>query len=125
MRNLKTSIYISEQNESLLLKHLHKFFNKCDIPWVQLVWHSHYNGSFALHNRKGSFWWKDVLKLLDSYKGMASVTVGDGSTSLFWTDVWHGAPLSEQWPHLFSFAHEEHTLVQQIMAAEDKSVFFH
>jgi hypothetical protein len=21
-------------NESLFLKHLHKFFNKCDIPWV-------------------------------------------------------------------------------------------
>jgi len=60
------------------------FFNKCDIPWVQLVWHSHYNnGSIPLHNRRGSFWWKDVLKLLDSYKGMASVTVGDGSTNLF------------------------------------------
>jgi hypothetical protein len=27
-------------NESLLLKHLHKFFNKCDIPWVQLVWNT-------------------------------------------------------------------------------------
>jgi hypothetical protein len=25
------------QNESLLLKHLHKFFNKSDIPWVQLI----------------------------------------------------------------------------------------
>lgn len=26
------------QNESLLLKHLHKFFNKLDIPWVHLIW---------------------------------------------------------------------------------------
>jgi hypothetical protein len=25
------------QNEALLLKHLHIFFNKEDIPWVQLV----------------------------------------------------------------------------------------
>ena len=56
---------------------------------------------------------------------MASVIIGDGSTSLFWTDVWHGVPLSEQWPHLFSFAQEEHTLVQQFLAAEDKSIFFH
>jgi len=60
------------QNESLLLKHLHKFFNKSDIPWVQLVWHSHCNsGSFALYNRRGSFWWRDILKLLDSYKTLS------------------------------------------------------
>ena len=28
---------INKQNESLLLKHLHKFFNKDNTPWVQLV----------------------------------------------------------------------------------------
>jgi len=64
------------------------------------------------------------LSTVDSYKGMASVTIGDGSSCLFWS-VWHGAPLSAQWPHLFSFAKEDHILVQQLMAAEDKSVFFH
>jgi hypothetical protein len=26
------------QNEALLLKNLHKFFNKMDIPWVKLIW---------------------------------------------------------------------------------------
>ena len=26
------------QNESLLLKHLHKFYNRVDVPWVHLVW---------------------------------------------------------------------------------------
>jgi hypothetical protein len=25
------------QNQSLLLKHLHKFFNKLDVSWVQLI----------------------------------------------------------------------------------------
>jgi len=114
------------QNESLLLKHLHMFFNKSDIPWVQLVWHSHYNsGSFALYNRRGSFWWRDILKLLDSYKTLSSVTVGDGSTILFWSDACHGAPLDEQWPHLFSYAHDEHILIQQFLTEEDKSTFFH
>jgi len=72
------------QNESLLLKHLHKFFNKYDIPWVQLIWNSHYNNeTIPVNNRNGSVWWRDVLKLLDSFKGMASVTIGDGSSSLF------------------------------------------
>jgi hypothetical protein len=25
-------------NEALLIKHLHKFYNKEDVAWVQLVW---------------------------------------------------------------------------------------
>ena len=114
------------QNESLLLKHLHKFFNKYDIPWVQLIWNSHYNNeTIPVNNRNGSFWWRDVLKLLDSFKEMASVTIGDGSTSLFWSDVWHGVPFNIQWPHLFSFAKDANTSVQNFLDADDKSKFFH
>lgn len=56
------------ENESLLLKYLHKFFNKSDISQVQLFWNSHYtNGNIPINNRKGSFWWKDVLKFLGSF----------------------------------------------------------
>ena len=33
---------LSIQNEGLLLKHLHKFFNRWDIPWVHLVWERYY-----------------------------------------------------------------------------------
>jgi len=39
------------QNESLLLKDLHKFFNKCDVPWVQLVWNAYYMGDTVLTER--------------------------------------------------------------------------
>jgi len=56
---------------------------------------------------------------------LSSVTVGDGSTILFWSDACHGAPLDEQWPHLFSYAHDEHILVQQFLTEEDTSTFFH
>ena len=28
---------LSVQNDALLLKHLFKFFNKMDIPWVNLI----------------------------------------------------------------------------------------
>jgi len=34
-------IYIRRQNEALLLKNLHKFFNKLDLPWVNLIWEKH------------------------------------------------------------------------------------
>ena len=33
------------QNEALLLKHLHKFFNKIDTPWVALIWEKHYTNN--------------------------------------------------------------------------------
>jgi hypothetical protein len=34
---------LTVQNESLLLKHLHKFYNRVQIPWVQLVWTKYYS----------------------------------------------------------------------------------
>jgi hypothetical protein len=64
------------QNESLLLKHLHKFFNRMDIPWVHLVWERYYsNGRLPGSSRHGSFWWKDILKLSNSFKGMSRVLI--------------------------------------------------
>jgi len=62
---------LKSQNEALLLKNLHKFFNRADIPWVHLVWEKHYkNGRLPNHIKRGSFWWRDILKLLDKFKGM-------------------------------------------------------
>ena len=45
--NLKT------QNEALVLKNLHKFYNNVDTPWVQLIWDKHYqNGKLPSHIKK-------------------------------------------------------------------------
>jgi hypothetical protein len=71
-------------NEALLLKYLHKFFNQEDISWVHLIWEKYYgNGTLPSCHKKGSFWWRDVLKLLDAFKGMALVNVQDGASCLF------------------------------------------
>jgi mannosylglycoprotein endo-beta-mannosidase len=50
---------LQTQNESLLLKNLHKFYNKANIPWVHLLWACYYsNGSLPMTQvRKSSFWW--------------------------------------------------------------------
>lgn len=37
-------INLEIQNTSLLLKHLNKFFNKKDLPWVHLIWNKYYIG---------------------------------------------------------------------------------
>ena len=97
--NLKT------QNEAMLLKNLHKFFNKVDTPWVQLIWDKHYgNGRLPSQIKKGSFWWRDNLKLLDAFKEMAMVNIQNGSTCLFWFDLWGGQVQNQTYLELFSFA---------------------
>jgi hypothetical protein len=56
-------------------------------PWVHLIWEKHYtNCRLPSHVEKGSFWWKDILKLLDKFKGMASASVPDGASCLLWDD---------------------------------------
>ena len=100
MLNLQT------QNDALLLKNLHKFFNRMDIPWVQLVWERYYNdGSLPSSTRRqGSFWWKDLLQLVDSFKGLAMANVEDGKSCLFWEDLWLSRVPKVYFPQLFSFA---------------------
>jgi hypothetical protein len=74
-------INIRTQNEALLIKQLSKFFNKDNIPWISLIWEKHYdNGKLPGNGRKGSFWWKDLLKLLDKFKGMAKVEIQNGTS---------------------------------------------
>jgi hypothetical protein len=98
-------IDLKKHNEALLMKNLDKFFNRKDIPWVNLIWEKYYpNGKLPSHTMKGSFWWRDVLKLLESYKSMTVVTLRDGSSCSFWNDNWVQQPWGQQFPELLSFA---------------------
>jgi hypothetical protein len=36
-------------NETLLIKHLHKFYNKDDVPWVQLIWNTRFSNGQIPH----------------------------------------------------------------------------
>ena len=74
---------LTVQNESLLMKQLHKFSSKVEVPWVQLVWDHYYSRNRAPstgRSFRGSFWWKDILKLLHSFKGLARINLQNGST---------------------------------------------
>jgi hypothetical protein len=83
-------INFDKQNDALLIKFLDKVYNKKDIPWVQLIWYAHYPGKLP-HEEKlaGSFWWRDVLRQVDNFRGMAVVTHGRGDTISFWNDNWN------------------------------------
>jgi len=113
-------INLTTHNEALLLKNLHKFFNRLDIPWVNLIWEKHYQ-SDKLPNttRKGSFWWEDILKLLDKYKGLASVSISDGRTCLLWWDLWEGQVCAQVYPELFTFARIKNATLQRVLSPID------
>jgi hypothetical protein len=36
--------------------------------------------------RGGSFWWRDVMKHVDNYRGVAAIIHGKGDTMMFWSD---------------------------------------
>ena len=113
VRNLRT------QNEALLLKHLHKFFNRKDIPL------DYSDGSLPSSQKKGSFQWRDLLKLLDSFKGIAVVNVRDGKSCLLWEDMWLNHIPKLSFPKLFSFANNPQIALTDAFSAGGPSDLFH
>jgi hypothetical protein len=87
------------QNEVLLMKNLHNFFSRAELPWVKLIGTKYYaNGKVPSHRKKGSFWWRRNLNLLDSFKGIANATFGTGDNILFWNGLWNGRILNLLFP---------------------------
>lgn len=113
------------QNDALLMKHLHKFYNKLDIPWVQLIWFRYYTSKVPHASREvGSFWWKDVLRLNVLYRTIAHCTVGDGSTVCFREDDWSRPILRHAYPRLASYSISEGISVLDVMQTEDLDSLF-
>jgi hypothetical protein len=120
-------INLRSQNIALLLKHLDKFYNKKEIPWVKLVWFAHYSDGEIPHatTDKGSFWWRDILKLCDLFRGIANCRIGDGSTVLFWSDLWNDNVMQVKFPRLYSFARHKKISVSQFLLNNSLESQFH
>jgi hypothetical protein len=115
------------QNQALLLKPLHKFVNKVDTPWVQLIWHTHYRNGQIPHasSERGSFWWKDILRLADHFRGIATPRAGDGTTFLLWKDIWNGHLLCQDFPRLFTFVRDQNISLAKYLQNQDVFDNFH
>jgi hypothetical protein len=66
---------------------------------------------------KGSFWWRDILRLLEKFKGLATVTIDKGDTCFLWHDLCEGLVHSQVLPEFFSFAK-----AKNISVSKDKEV---
>ena len=120
MLNLRT------QNEALLLKYLHKFLNKEDLPWVNLIWEKYYrNGRLPGATNIGSPWWRDILKQIDKFKGFASVNIQDGKSCLFWEDLWNGLVPKISFSELYSFAKKTKITLAEVKATSTLHDLFH
>ena len=118
------------QNESLLLKHLFKFFNKVDVPWVTLIWDTYYAASPPQVTQScGSFWWRDVMSLYTNFCKLAVPQVHAGNTVVFWLDRWqlgnNVVLLCEQFPRLHSFVIDDTITVREFLELPEISEHFH
>lgn len=96
---------IKLQNKGLLLKYLHKFYNKHDVPWVNLIWSTYYENKVPhASDPCGSFWWRGIIQLTDVYRGVLKVNIADGSSTLFWKDLWQPQILSVAYSRASSYA---------------------
>ena len=104
------------QNDGLLLKFLHKFYNRMDIPWVQLIWDTYYIASIP-HAMVacGSFWWRDLVLLMPIYRGITSVLVKHGTSALFWKYSWNNEIYADKYPRAFSYVTNEDSSVRDFL----------
>jgi hypothetical protein len=108
-------INLSVQNDALLLKHLHKFYYKADVPWMNLIWSKHYSDKVPHATREvGSFWWKDVQRLSTIFRNIARCSLGNGTTVTFWDDLWTDDVLAHRFPRLFSYARNPNISVNEV-----------
>jgi hypothetical protein len=90
-------INLKLQNDALLLKHLHKFYNQADIPWIKPIWFKYYEQKIPHASREvGSFWRKVILRLNPLYRVISHCIIGNGTTVCFWEDRWNSSPLKKQ-----------------------------
>jgi hypothetical protein len=108
------------QNEALLLKHLVKFYNKAHVPWVQLIWSTYYHNKVPhLTPYRGSFWWKDIVKLFDRMENFTSCLTSMGDTIGLWKDNFADIPFYQKFPNLFCFALNENLSLREAFQFED------
>ena len=120
MLNLKV------QNDAMLLKMLHKFYNQIDTPWVKLIWDTYYSDAIPHAMAPcGSFWWRELVKLMPTYRGVTKVLINDGRSTLFWKDDWNQRVLEETFPRAFSYTTTEDASVQKMLSISNIREAFH
>ena len=89
------------QNICLLLKLLHKLYTATQSPWA--IWVRQRICLASLEGDLDGNHWNILRELLPLYQAITSVSLGNGRSTAFWQDVWHGEEsMAERYPALYS-----------------------
>jgi len=99
-------------NICLLLNLVHHLHCADASAWAQWI-----RGKADIANMKGEnlgHHWELLQSLLPLYQALTTVELGDGRSTLLWTDVWNGdEALEDRLPRLFSHCTRKDSTVQQ------------
>ena len=65
------------------------------------------------------------MQLAPIYRAITTVTIGDGSSVLFWKDHWLFPSMADEFPRLYSYARDEDVSVQGLLTAASIGASFH
>jgi hypothetical protein len=105
---------LETHNISLLLKFIHKLHTPNSSSWASWIrTHVHRMNKRlgdTLSSRTSS--WRYLTSLIDLYRTLTVVQLGDGKNTYFWLDSWLGGKLlSIQYPALFSHVQNSNLMV--------------
>jgi hypothetical protein len=120
-------INLETQNDALLMEHLYRFLNHEDTPWVKMTWQAYYQScSPQVAGKVGSFWWRDVCKLITKFRGISTCKPGNGEDILFWKGRWCEDLLAEHYDRLYTFAIDPYvTLGAMLKCTEESDLLTH
>jgi hypothetical protein len=104
------------QNICLLLKFIHKLHTANNCSWAKWIQSSVYRGNKIPGDKISicSNSWRYLMTLIQLYRDLTVVKIGNGRHTSFWMDSWiNNKPLSIQFPALFS-----HVLCPNMTVAE-------
>lgn len=118
------------QNQALIMKNLFKFYNRKDVPWVDLVWKAHYPNCtlpLAPVGYLDHFGGKTVCSLLINSRKLLLAMHTLVILFCFWGDKWSHELFHDKFPQLHSFAKNSSLTIQQARqhANEDLCELFH
>ena len=102
-------------NICLLIKLIHRLHSATDSSWA--VWVKEHMNMATMEGDLGGPHWDSLRTLLPIYQAVSTSTVGDGCSTNFWHDAWHGEDdLATKLPALFSHCVKQQASVADVMA---------
>jgi hypothetical protein len=70
---------------------------------------------------KGSFWWHNVMKYCDLFRGVTTCKIENGTTVLFWND----SVIQDRFCRLYTYARNKSISVAKFLSEDNMLCHFH